>query len=183
MSCILTLRPAVRGGDGVPVLDVDAPAEALLTKTVALRVDQTVAWSKQEVADAVGFCATEENEPFECEFPMFKQFVKVSETYDHYLIKPRKGWKKQPTLCFFTEIRKCGETKLVVGTYEVDLTRDAEGVAIIADKCSCPIARLMRAKLPRFGCSFSRCKKGANAPTQSGTKGEPLLIGDIVIAK
>ena len=179
MSAILTLNKAERGADGVPV--ATGANFVILSKVVALRTDMTVAWSKQEVADAVGLGVTSEKEGFECDFPSFKQFVKVNETFDHYLIKPQKGWKKTPTLNFYTEIRKGGETRRVVGTYVVDLSRDAEGVAIIPEKCSCCCARLLRAaKLPHFRWPFSGCcKKGNTSSSASAairTKSEPFLV-------
>lgn len=179
MSATVTLNVAERGADGVPV--ATGARLVILSKVVALRTDMTVAWSKQEVADAVGLGVTSEKEGFECEFPIFKQFVKVNETFDHYLIKPQKGWKKTPTLNFCTEIRKGGETRLVVGTYVVDLSRDAEGVAIIPEKCSCCCARLLRApKLPLFRWPLSGCcKKGnttSSASAANGTNTEPFLV-------
>jgi hypothetical protein len=179
MSAAFTLTEAERGADGVPV--ATGARLVILSKVVALRTDMTVAWSKQEVADAVGLGVTSEKEGFECDFPIFKQFVKVNETFDHYLIKPQKGWKKTPTLNFYTEIRKGGETRLVVGTYVVDLSLDAEGAAIIPEKCSCCCARLLRApKLPLFRWPFSgSCKKGnttSSASAANGTKSEPFLV-------
>jgi hypothetical protein len=179
MSATFTLTEAERGADGVPV--TTGARLVILSKVVALRTDMTVAWSKQEVADAVGLGVTSEKEGFECDFPIFKQFVKVNETFDHYLIKPQKGWKKTPTLNFYTEIRKGGETRLVVGTYVVNLSLDAEGAAIIPEKCSCCCARLLRApKLPLFRWPFSgSCKKGnttSSASAANGTKSEPFLV-------
>ena len=187
MSATLSLHPAKRGEDGVPVADGDS-AIPTVTRVVALRHDMTVAWWKQEVADACFPETPESKEPFECDFPIFRQYVKLNHTYDHYLVAPKQGWKKTPTLDFFTEIRKGSETRLVVGSYVVDLTRDAEGVPVLADKRSAVARLLSRAKLPRFGFPFRRCRKGASARASSSstttaiTKTEPLLVVESVSA-
>ena len=194
MSATLVLEPAVRGEDGHPVPQLDCKEPHLLKKTVAVRPDMTVVMKKQEVADALGLGETSAEEPFEMPQPMFQQYVQMTEDYDFYYIKPKEGgWVRQPTLNFFVEVTKVcasralktwilmlrapdqslcvpwqgGVSRVALGSYTVDLTRDVEGVAVEVVDTTC---------LSKTKWRFSRRSNKDKKERSDTTKTEPLLM-------
>ena len=148
-----------------------AEAGLLVNTLVPLRHDMTIAIKKHDFADALGLGDTDEDTPFEMNGPSFTQKVTMTETYDHFTVKPYYGWKKNPVLEFSYTVTLRGVSKRGCGCYEVDLTQDADGVAINE-----PSSFFHRFRNPFRGL-FRRKPINIHIPTVKQGKGdEPLLI-------